>query len=198
MGIKYTSIAWIRSFSMPIKCLVSILSYKISSKYPLGLWYYRKGQCFIRCFFVQFRFTDLYKSLMLLQVLFVLTTLTLNYIHYFHSDLALALVSFLLVIFECIRATLVVGVMSFHAKISDQKFGGLLMSIYAAASNFGKTWPGTVSLYSMDKIDNYNFICTVCTIFSIIWLATTRSTISKFSRSDFEMEKHCKENALLT
>ena len=53
-------------------------------------------------------------------------------------------------------------------------------------------------LYTMDKIENYNFICTVCTIFSIIWLATTRPTISKFSRRDFEMEKHCKENTLLT
>ena len=165
-GVDYISLGWIRSLSMPIKCLISLLSYRVSRSYPLHLWFY---------------------SLLLLQIVFILITLLLNYFNHFDANLFIVAISFLLVVFECLKATLVVGVMSFHATISEAKFGGLMMSIYAAFSNLGKTWPGTVSLFVMGRVGDYNIMCGVCSIFALVWLVASKGTIDTFARPNFQL-----------
>ena len=89
---------------MPIKCLVSLLSYKVSSRYPLHLWYY---------------------SLILLQFLFILITISLCYIYALPNALGLGVISTLLVTFECFRATLGTGLLFLKNLQNKAKFRGV-------------------------------------------------------------------------
>ena len=91
--------------------------------------------------------------------------------------------------------------MSFHANVSDPAYGGTYLTILAAASNFGKTWPGSVSLLVSDwmKMDSnatvsngnttsstelywneYNTLSMITSSLGFMWLVVCYRTIMSY------------------
>ena len=114
------------------------------------------------------------------------------------------------ILFEIFKSTLTIGVMSFHASVSDPIYGGVYMSLLAAFSNLGKTWPGTMSLSVlswMDNVntpqnstvsndvlewDNYTTLSLISSLIGCIWLLVTRQLIVRYqskTEEDFRPKK---------
>ena len=112
------------------------------------------------------------------------------------------------ILFEIFKSTLTIGVMSYHASVSDPIYGGIYMSLLAAFSNLGKTWPGTMSLSVlswMDTVniprnstdsntewDNYTTLSLISSLIGCIWLLVTRQLIVRYQSKtgkDFQPKK---------
>jgi len=114
------------------------------------------------------------------------------------------------ILFEIFKSTLTIGVMSYHASVSDPIYGGVYMSLLAAFSNLGKTWPGTMSLSVlswMDTVnipqnstgsnnapewDNYTTLSLISSLIGCIWLLVTRQLIVRYQSKtgkDFRPKK---------
>lgn len=190
LGISLATIGWIKTLSSPIRFLLSILLVKFSINYPLQIWY---------------------SSLCALQIIFMAITLL---IYLFPLLITQGLETILVVIFsillEIFKSTLTIGVMSYHASIADPIYGGVYMSLLAAFSNLGKTWPGTMSLSVlswMDTVniprnstdsnnalewDNYATVSFISSLIGCIWLLVTRQLIVRYQSKtgeDFRPKK---------
>ena len=120
------------------------------------------------------------------------------------------LVVIISILFEIFKSTLTIGVMSYHASVSDPIYGGVYMSLLAAFSNLGKTWPGTMSLSVlswMDTVnipqnstdlnntpewDNYTTLSLISSFIGCIWLLVTRQLIVRYQSKtgeDFRPKK---------
>ena len=129
-----------------------------------------------------------------------------------HLNLGLEtiLVVIVSILFEIFKSTLTIGVMSYHASVSDPIYGGVYMSLLAAFSNLGKTWPGTMSLSVlswMDNVntpqnstvsndvlewDNYTTLSLISSLIGCIWLLVTRQLIVRYqskTEEDFRPKK---------
>ena len=103
------------------------------------------------------------------------------------------------------------------------RYGGTVISIFAAASNFGKTWPGTAALLLNTLLDDetlphnvtaattnglneaqwhaYTSVCLVSTFAGCIWLLVCTKPILQFGRktaADFACAPTRKTDVLLT
>lgn len=190
LGISLATIGWIKTLSSPIRFLLSIILVKISMNYPLQIWY---------------------SSIWALQIIFMMITLIIYLFPLLISQgLETILVVIISILFEIFKSTLTIGVMSYHASVSDPIYGGVYMSLLAAFSNLGKTWPGTMSLSVlswMDTVnipqnstdsnntpewDNYTTLSLISSFIGCIWLLVTRQLIVRYQSKtgeDFRPKK---------
>lgn len=190
LGISLATIGWIKTLSSPIRFLLSILLVKFSINYPLQIWY---------------------SSLCALQIIFMAITLLIYLFPLLITQgLETILVVIFSILFEIFKSTLTIGVMSYHASIADPIYGGVYMSLLAAFSNLGKTWPGTMSLSVlswMDTVniprnstdsnnalewDNYATVSFISSLIGCIWLLVTRQLIVRYQSKtgeDFRPKK---------
>jgi len=190
LGISLATIGWIKTLSSPIRFLLSIILVKFSMNYPLQIWY---------------------SSIWALQIIFMIITLIIYLFPLLVSNgLETTLVVIVSILFEIFKSTLTIGVMSYHASVSDPIYGGVYMSLLAAFSNLGKTWPGTMSLSVlswMDTVnipqnstssnnapewDNYTTLSLISSLIGCIWLLVTRQLIVRYqskTEKDFRPKK---------
>jgi len=190
LGISLSTIGWIKTLSSPIRFVLSIVLVKLSMNYPLQIWY---------------------SSICALQILFMIITLIIYLFPLLISQgLEVILVVILSILFEIFKSTLAIGVMSYHASVSDPIYGGVYMSLLAAFSNLGKTWPGTMSLSVlswMDNVntphnstvsndvliwDNYTTLSLISSLIGCMWLLVTRQMIVQYqskTEEDFRPKK---------
>lgn len=180
LGIPYATVGWIRTASSPIKFCVSILLVKLSAQYPLQIWIW---------------------SILFLQLLFIAITTIIYVVPYsITTGVEFWCIVILSILFEIFKSSLSIGIMSYHASVSDPLYGGVYMSLLAAFSNLGKTWPGTLTLNAISWMDekypqfnqtkselketldhpiwdNYTTLSVISSILGILWLLLSRKLI---------------------
>eukprot|EP00960_Hanusia_phi_P050129 760014-Hanusia_phi.AAC.2 len=85
---------------------------------------------------------------------------------------------------QIVSNVMFVAQMAFFAKVSDPKIGGTYMTLLNTVANLGSKWPTTLVLALVDVttssfMDGYYVLTSVCTLFGIVWFATSRLEVEK-------------------